>query len=41
MLAEVDADKAYNPRSGVLVTGDPRGFDFVPFVVAPRREWWV
>jgi hypothetical protein len=41
VVAEVDADKAYTPRSGVLLTGDQGGLIFVPFVVAPRSEWWV
>ena len=38
MVAEVDGDKAYTPRSGVALTGNQGGFNFVSFVVAPRSE---
>ena len=41
MVAEVDGDKAYTPRSGIALTGDQGGFNFAPFVIAPRSGWWV
>ena len=40
-VVKVDANKAYAPRSGVLVACYEGGLNLVPFIVTSSGGWWI